>query len=110
MKKSRRPSDRAGGCTLMGGASANVRIDSVDSRPQGPSLRDQMRRGLAWKMASQLVALVSRAALTVVLAHLLVPTEFGLAGMVLVFCGVALILTDFGLSGSLVQFDSLTEE
>jgi len=48
--------------------------------------------------------------MTVVLAHLLSPNDFGLAGMVLLFTGVIQLLADVGFSASLVQLPSLSEE
>jgi len=69
-----------------------------------------MRSGLSWKAASQISGLISRTATTVVLAHLLAPHDFGLAGMVLVFSGLILLVSDLGFSASLIQFERLTEE
>lgn len=48
--------------------------------------------------------------MTVVLAHLLAPSQFGLAGMVLLFTGVIQLLADVGFSASLVQLPTLSEE
>src|SRR5208337_4244459 len=41
--------------------------------------------------------------LTIVLARLLSPREYGLIGMVLVFCGIGQVFADSGLSTALVQ-------
>jgi O-antigen/teichoic acid export membrane protein len=82
---------------------------SLDDRPALESLGSKMRVGLSWKAASQLTSFVGRTAMTVTLAHLLTPHEFGIAGMVLVFSGLILLLTDVGFSASIVQLKSLTE-
>ena len=48
--------------------------------------------------------------MTVILAHLLAPNDFGLAGMVLVFSGLIQLLADVGFSASLIQLPALSEE
>lgn len=79
-------------------------------RPDPALLGGHIRRGLAWKGVSQVTVQISRTAFTIVLARLLTPAEFGIAGMVLVFSGLILIMTDIGFSASIVQLPTLTEE
>lgn len=79
-------------------------------RPARAGLGLQVRRGLAWKAASQATAQVVRTGMTIALAHLLTPHDFGVAGMVLVFSGLVLLLPDLGLSASLIQLPTLSEE
>ncbi len=79
-------------------------------RPAPNALGAQVRRGLAWKAASQATVQLSRTVMTVILARLLVPRDFGIAGMVLVFSGLITLLTDVGFSGSLIQEKTLSEE
>ena len=59
------------------------------SAPVGFSGREQLAgaaiSGAAWKGTSQVVSQVARFALAIVLAHLLTPSDYGIAGMVLVF-------------------------
>ena len=74
------------------------------------SLRSIVLRGLAWKSASQIVLLGSRLLVAVALARLLAPHDFGLAGMALVFSGIALLVWDFGLGTALVQRPELSED
>jgi O-antigen/teichoic acid export membrane protein len=45
----------------------------------------------------------------VILAHLLAPSDFGLAGLVLVFTVLFQMLADVGFTASLVQFEGLSE-
>lgn len=75
----------------------------------GPDLSDRIRKGVAWKGASQILLQVSRVGVTIVLARLLTPHEFGLAAMVLVFGTLALIFSDLALGAALVQRRALTE-
>lgn len=73
------------------------------------NLRRAVIGGLSWKAASQLLSLVIRLVTLAVLARLLTPREFGLAGMALVFSGLAIVLSDFALGSALVQRRDLTE-
>lgn len=64
--------------------------------------------GVAWKLATQLVAYGSRAVITVVLARLLTPEDFGVAGLALLFSALVLVFTDLG--AALVHRQDLREE
>lgn len=73
------------------------------------ALQTRVLRGLSWKFASQLILQGTRIALALILARLLTPHEYGLAGMVLVFASFVLIFSDFGLGAALVQREEVTE-
>ncbi len=66
--------------------------------------------GTSWKLVSQVVGMVTRAAVTIVLAHLLTPFEFGIVGLALVFAALFMVFGDVGLGPALVQRRTLTEE
>jgi O-antigen/teichoic acid export membrane protein len=74
------------------------------------SLRVKVRRGLGWKVLSQVVAQGSRTIVGILLAHILTPRDFGLAAMALVFTGIASIFTDLSLGAALVQRPTITED
>ncbi len=74
------------------------------------SLRTSVVRGARWKVVGQGTAQVSRVAVTLVLARLLTPNDFGLAGMVLVFVGLIQLFADFGFSASLIQHKVVTDK
>ena len=65
---------------------------------------------MGWKAASQILRQLTRLAVIVVLARELTPTEYGLAGMVLVFSTLVLVFADLALGAALVQRDKLTEQ
>jgi len=65
---------------------------------------------MLWKTATQVTAQVSRTAMVVILARMLTPRDFGIAGLVLVFSGLIQLLSDVGFSASIVQLPDLTEE
>jgi O-antigen/teichoic acid export membrane protein len=66
-------------------------------------------RSVVWRMFSQAMLQLSRVLVAVILARLLSPTEYGVAGMVLVFSGFVLPFADLGLGAALVQRPSLTD-
>ena len=52
--------------------------------------------GVAWKLGMQLIAYGGRAIVTIVLAHLLTPRDFGVAGLALLFTSLVLVFADMG--------------
>jgi len=80
------------------------------SVPEGPSpLRVAVVSGLRWKALGQSTTQLSRILVTLLLARLLAPRDFGLAGMVLVFAGMIQLFADFGFSASIIQQKVVTE-
>ena len=73
-------------------------------------LRGRVLRGLAWKVASQAFGQTAQLVVAVILARLLVPRDYGLAAMVLVFAALVPIFADLALGAALVQRRELTEE
>lgn len=73
-------------------------------------MRDRVRRGVAWKVASGVLNQLSRLAVAATLAHLLSPHDYGLAGMVLAMAGLVLVFSDLALGTALVQRERLTED
>jgi O-antigen/teichoic acid export membrane protein len=82
----------------------------MTSLAQPESLRARVARGARWKLVGQVAAQLSRAAVTITLARLLSPRDFGLAGMVLVFAGMIQLFADFGFSASIIQQKELTRD
>jgi O-antigen/teichoic acid export membrane protein len=72
-------------------------------------IRSRTVRGLAWTGAGRLGQQVIQFGITVALARLLVPADFGLVGLILVFTGFASVFVDVGLSGAVIQRRELTE-
>jgi O-antigen/teichoic acid export membrane protein len=66
--------------------------------------------GVRWKLVGQASAQATSATASIILAHLLTPQEFGLAGMALVFAGIGATFGDLALSAALVQRPVLREE
>jgi PST family polysaccharide transporter len=74
-----------------------------------PTLREQVSSGVFWSGTARVVQQVIQFAISVVLARLLSPDDYGVMAMVLVFTGFAGMLTEFGFSTALVQKKSVTE-
>lgn len=80
------------------------------ARPEPALLGTRVRTGAVWTAGSQAFTQISRVASTVVLAHLLAPSDFGLAGMVLVFSGLIQLFAGLGFSASVIQSKAVSEE
>jgi O-antigen/teichoic acid export membrane protein len=74
------------------------------------ALRGRVLRGLVWKGGSSLVRQLLRIAVTVVLARLLSPHDYGVAGMVIVFASLVDIFGDLAIGAALVQRPNLTDD
>jgi O-antigen/teichoic acid export membrane protein len=77
--------------------------------PPNPELRAQVVRGVGWKVLSQAVLQASKIVVALVLARLLAPHDYGLAGMVLVFSSLVFVFSDLALGSALVQRRTLSE-
>jgi len=73
------------------------------------TLRQSVLRGIAWKVASQFFGQFFQLLVALILARLLVPRDYGLAAMVLVFAALVPIFADLALGAALVQRRELTE-
>ncbi len=59
--------------------------------------------GLKWTLAAQVMSQGARFLISVLLARLLAPVDFGLLAMTAVFTGFADLFSDFGFSSALIQ-------
>ena len=83
---------------------------SVTATATAPgSLRRSVLRGLAWKAGTQAVGQVTRIIVAVVVARLLTPHDYGVAGMVLVFSSLVFVFSDLSLGAALVQRKTISE-
>jgi O-antigen/teichoic acid export membrane protein len=73
------------------------------------SLRRAVVNGLAWKAGTQAVAQASRVVVAVVVARLLTPHDYGIAGMVVVFSSLVFVFADLSLGAALVQRPRISE-
>jgi Membrane protein involved in the export of O-antigen and teichoic acid len=74
------------------------------------NLKTKVIHGLTWSFTSQVGTVGSQFIITVILARLLSPGDFGLLGMITVFTGFATIFNDMGISGALIQKQDTDEK
>ena len=79
------------------------------SQPEPTNLKRAAVRGIAWKITAEAVTQVTRIVLLVVLARVLVPSDFGVASLVLAFVLFVPVLSDLGLGAALIQRREITE-
>ena len=68
-----------------------------------PTFRSRVFNGLLWKVLSQAFSQLSGVVVAVILARLLLPHDYGLAAMVLVFAGLVTVFSDLALGAAIVQ-------
>jgi len=69
----------------------------------------KIRKGVAWTSLTQIGAQFAYLVISVVLTRLLLPQDFGLIAMVLVFTGFAVVFNDMGFGAALVQKPDLNQ-
>lgn len=74
------------------------------------SLRKQAIAGLGWTFASQFGNQLIGFVVSMVLARILLPEEFGLIGMIAIFLAVGKTLLDAGLTQSLIRSQDLDQD
>ena len=74
------------------------------------SLVSQTMRGVGWSGISQVTKFVLQIVIGAILARLLLPSDFGLIGMVAVFSGVVGMFADLGLGSAIIQRKDVSEE
>ena len=62
------------------------------------------------QLASKMCNVVAQLGVTMVLARLLTPEEYGIVAVLSVFTGFFSLLSDMGLSSAIIQFDDLTQD
>src|SRR5437870_13128613 len=84
-------------------------VDTREAIDAPTSVRAQVAAGVAWKIAAQIVFVLSRLVVGIILARLLTRDAFGVAGMALVIAAFVSIFADLNLGSALIQRDRLTE-
>src|SRR5438105_8311981 len=73
-------------------------------------LRAFVVSGVTWKLVSQAIGMAVNFGTTLVLVRFLVPRDFGVAAMVIVFGSLGMLIANVGLGAALVQREELTEQ
>ncbi|MGB1109682.1 MAG: MOP flippase family protein [Gammaproteobacteria bacterium] len=83
--------------------------DKQEAADKHRELKDKAVKGTFWTGGGQIVRQVVQILTSVMLARLLVPEDFGLLAMAMVFVGVAQLIADFGIGAAVVQRDEVPE-
>lgn len=73
------------------------------------NLKERTLQGISWAFATRVSGQVIQYGVSVVLARILFPADFGLVGMVGVFTGFAAVFIDFGIGSAIVQRQDVEE-
>jgi teichuronic acid exporter len=73
------------------------------------SLKNKVVKGISWSAAERFLSQLAQLAMTVFLARLLSPDDFGLVAILLVFIAISQSLIDCGLSHALIQKNNRSE-
>ena len=82
----------------------------IDRLAQDVGLGEGARRGGLWLAGSSWGAQAFQFLISIVMAHLLLPRQFGQTALVYAIAGFAVIFTDLGLSAAVVHAKQATEE
>jgi teichuronic acid exporter len=74
------------------------------------SLRKEALSGMIWTYLQQFGSQLISFGVSIVLARLIMPEEFGLIGMIAIFMGLGSALFQGGLTSSLIRTKELTED
>lgn len=85
-------------------------VNPADRGAPTGGLASRVRRGAVWSAGGQVGSQLIQLASTAVLARLLSPTDFGLAGLVAVVTGILAIFMDCGIPTAIVRAPRLTEK
>lgn len=81
-----------------------------DSSKSQENLKEKSIKGGVSTSASQFIGFALNLISTFVLARLILPSDFGIVGMVTAFTGLANIIKDMGLSMAVIQKESITHK
>ena len=98
---------------IRGGAASRGALERAGTASQGPpqgGFRRVVVRGLAWQSATRGTFEASKIIVAVLLARLLTPREYGIAGMVLVVLSLEQVLGGSAFASVLIQRPEITEE
>jgi O-antigen/teichoic acid export membrane protein len=84
-------------------------VATADDPPSPGEFRAPVIRGLLWQFLGRGTLQVSQILVVVLLARLLTPSEYGIAGMVLVVISFEPLLASSGLAAALIQRPVITE-
>lgn len=85
------------------------------SKPEGPGGTDQVAldraliKGVAWTGALRWLTQILNWAITIVMARILTPSDYGLYGFTALYVGLVQLVNEFGLGAAIIRRRDLTE-
>lgn len=76
----------------------------------GQELKEKVTSGMAWSTAEKIGSMLLQMAVSIVVARLLMPEDFGVMAILTVFTALALIVVDSGFSQMLIRKESPTDD
>ncbi|MDH3999171.1 MAG: lipopolysaccharide biosynthesis protein, partial [Desulfuromonadales bacterium] len=73
-------------------------------------LKDKVLRALAWQSGAKIVTQLFSFLVTIILARNLLPEDYGVVGMALVFTGLISLINELGIGSSIIRDQNTTEE
>ncbi len=77
-------------------------------KPSTDSLRQRTISGLGWRFSGVWIQFVAQFGISIILARILPPEDFGLVALAMIIIGFGQLVTDLGLGPSLIQRKILT--
>ena len=74
------------------------------------TLKEKTAKGLSWGLADNIVGAGMTAVVSILLARILTPEDFGLVGMVAIFIALGNSLMDSGFSGALIRKENVSDK
>ncbi len=84
-------------------------MHTLESKPNS-SLKEKVLSGLVWTFGERIAAQGISFVLSVILARILMPTEYGIIAMVMVFINIANVFTNGGFGEALIQKQDADEK
>jgi O-antigen/teichoic acid export membrane protein len=95
---------------MTGGTPSPASADDAEGSAGTGEFRGRVIRGLAWQLGGRGTLQLTQILVVVLLAHLLTPRQYGIAGMVLVVLSFEPVLAGVGFTSGLVQRKVITEQ
>ena len=73
-------------------------------------LKDKVAGGVAWSIAEKVGSMLLQMVVSIVVARLLVPEDFGVMAILTFFTALALVMVDSGFSQTLIRKESPSSE
>jgi len=99
----------AGSDTLDPDITVEKAVKSDDPAPHDRALDHALIRGIGWTWIANWGTQVVSWASTILVARLLIPSDYGIVAMATVFLGLARIMSEFGLGSAILALRSLNQ-